>query len=645
MKSNYQKKVFSSSPVFKILMLMVFSLCFIKVAQQSALADEGGYDISTYNVDISIGENNVYHVTETIIADFHEPRHGIYRTIPYKLLLLWEEGDTSKEYTYSTSINSIKVQNFDFHLSRQDGNVNIKIGDAEEYVSGKVVYKISYDHFLGNDKIKSQDFVYYNLIGTEWNCNIDDVSFNVTLPKDFDQDKIEFYSGVNLSRNLAPVQYTVNNNTISGSLNNGLNPYSGLTIKIDLPQGYFNPSMAFSWNLVFIPAAIIFSVLSLIFLLKHGLDPALVKTVEFYPPNNMTPAEAGYIIDSIVDDKDVISLIVYWASKGYIIIDQIKQNDFTLIKLKDLDITHSEYEKYMFNKLFDNRDSVLVSGLKNSFYKTIKETSNKISEEFTQENKKLFTPKSEKLHSLASLFSFTLFFSTVLYMLNSFTTFSINGLFNAFILIVLSLMLSAVMRVPFLMFTSTIKKINSIKQFGIVKSFIVDTIFLVAVLGGYIYAAYLYMSLTTGIIIAIASILINLLGAFIDKRSDFGNEMLGKLLGFKNFLKVAEKPRIEQLVEQNPTYFYDVLPYAYVLGVTDKWSEKFEGIAMRPPEWYRNGYNRGAFSPHLFQHSLFMSLGHMKTDMTSQPSSNGSHGGSGGGFSGGGFGGGGGGSW
>lgn len=129
---------------------------------------------------------------------------------------------------------------------------------------------------------------------------------------------------------------------------------------------------------------------------------------------------------------------------------------------------------------------------------------------------------------------------------------------------------------------------------------------------------------------------------FIDKRTPYGIQMLGKLLGFKNFLAVAEKSRIEQLVDQNPTYFYDVLPYAYVLGVTDKWSEKFEGIAMQPPEWYRSGYNRGAFSPHLFQHSLFLSLGEMGNYMTSQPSSKG---GRGGGFSGGGFGGGGGGSW
>ena len=34
--------------------------------------------------------------------------------------------------------------------------------------------------------------------------------------------------------------------------------------------------------------------------------------------------------------------------------------------------------------------------------------------------------------------------------------------------------------------------------------------------------------------------------------------------------------RINALAEENPSYFYDVLPYAYVFGLTDTWAKKFE---------------------------------------------------------------------
>ena len=64
------------------------------------------------------------------------------------------------------------------------------------------------------------------------------------------------------------------------------------------------------------------------------------------------------------------------------------------------------------------------------------------------------------------------------------------------------------------------------------------------------------------------------------KRTKYGNEILGKIKGFKKFLETAEKPRLEAMVMENPTYFYDILPYTYVLGVSDKWIKKFETISL-----------------------------------------------------------------
>ena len=42
------------------------------------------------------------------------------------------------------------------------------------------------------------------------------------------------------------------------------------------------------------------------------------------------------------------------------------------------------------------------------------------------------------------------------------------------------------------------------------------------------------------------------------------------------------------LVEEDPAYFYNVLPYAYVMGLTKKWIEKFENIVPEPVEWYHS---------------------------------------------------------
>ncbi len=131
------------------------------------------------------------------------------------------------------------------------------------------------------------------------------------------------------------------------------------------------------------------------------------------------------------------------------------------------------------------------------------------------------------------------------------------------------------------------------------------------------------------------------------KRTKYGNEMLGKIKGFKKFLETAEKQKLEAMVMENPTYFYDILPFTYVLGISNKWIEKFETISLQAPEWY-DGYS--SFSTASFGSFMNTTMQSVTSAMSSSPSS-GSSGGSssggssGGGSSGGGSGGGGGGSW
>ena len=48
---------------------------------------------------------------------------------------------------------------------------------------------------------------------------------------------------------------------------------------------------------------------------------------------------------------------------------------------------------------------------------------------------------------------------------------------------------------------------------------------------------------------------------YLPKRTKYGNEMLGKLKGFKNFLETVEKERLKALVMQNPNYFYHILMF------------------------------------------------------------------------------------
>lgn len=132
---------------------------------------------------------------------------------------------------------------------------------------------------------------------------------------------------------------------------------------------------------------------------------------------------------------------------------------------------------------------------------------------------------------------------------------------------------------------------------------------------------------------------------FMRKRTPEGNELYGKIKGFRHFLETAEKARLEALVSENPEYFFDILPYTYALNISDKWVEKFDFILMTEPEWYQSSQEH--FHAAAFHRSMNHSMSRMGTSMTSSPSSssNGGHSSGGGGHSGGGSGGGGGRSW
>lgn len=171
----------------------------------------------------------------------------------------------------------------------------------------------------------------------------------------------------------------------------------------------------------------------------------------------------------------------------------------------------------------------------------------------------------------------------------------------------------------------------------VIGGFVLDVVILANVLGG----NERFIPFVIGVPILAGAFW---LACYVPGRTEESHKNLEKITGFKKFLETAEKDRLEMLVHDNPKYFYNILPFAYVLGVSDKWVDKFEGIAIEPPEWYSG---HGAFTAATMWHAMDRTLSSAASAMSSAPrqSSSGGGSGGGGGVSGGGSGGGGGGSW
>ena len=612
--------------------VILFILSFILISflpnKSYAVTD---YVIDSYDIDVKVNENNTFDITETITADFYVRKHGIIRTIPLKNTI--ERLDGSKS-TNRVKITNLQVNN-EYSKSNSNGNLSIKIGDQDTYVTGLQKYVIKYTYDIGADPVKDADEFYYNLVGTEWDTSISNISFSITMPKEFDASSLGFSSGRYGYTDTDSVFYSVDGNIISGIYTDTLPAENGLTVRLTLPDNYFVGARDNKTDYYIIIGICLFIVfIAFVLWLLFGRDKPVIETVEFYPPESYNSAELAFLYKGETDDKAVVSLLIYLASKGYLKIEETENKalfastkDFTIYKLKEYDGTN-EIEKLFFNGLFRTRTAVTSSDLTNRFYITVNRIKKLLNK---KENKtKIFDKKSLSLKKLIIpmiLIIFVLITAKSFYDAGMLSELPVALIFPG---IGFSLMISI------LTSSSPISTKIFIVIWGLLFGGIPTFLIILPVIFSNSISAITYL---IGIL---CIIVLYVFRKIILKRTPFGLEILGKIKGFKRFLETAEKDQLEAMVEKEPEYFYNILPYTYALGVSDKWVEQFENIAVEPPSWY---YSSTAFSVHSFGTFMNSTMTSVNTSMTSRPSSSSSGGSSGGGFSGGGSGGGGGSSW
>jgi len=597
------------------------------------------YDITKYDVEIVVDEHNKYGIKENIDTYFNVSKHGIIRRIPLYNNIIRQDGTRERNRVL---ISNVHV-NEEFASSRENYNYVLKIGSADKTLTGKHSYSISYDYDIGLDKNNKYDELYFNIIGTEWDTNISNVTFKITMPKEFDASKLGFSYGQYGYSNTDNISYDVDGNVITGSFDRTLLAGEGLNVRLELPEGYFirksvSSSLLECWYYIIPILGVLFSYL---IWKKYGKDDQVVDIVSFYPPENMNSLDVAFAKKGSVNSNDAVSLLVYLASKGYIKIveDKKSKSRFTIQKVKEYDGNNKEEELFfrgLFKKVWD---SISSDELNESFYLTINSILTK--KNSTANRKEIFNNKSSNKRYILFLFMLiTSSLSTIIPALGYKLSDVIFSIIICNLIGIVALIIVAIIYDN----NCTKKGLNSALGFAFffVLAFAVANFTII----GFEYIYYDTVYLIGFILCMVCTYLIYFFYLIVTKRTEYGNKVLGEVNGFKKFLETAEKDKLESLVHDDPSYFYNILPYAYVLGVSDAWIKQFEGIAIAPPDWYESA---DTFDYYRFNRSLNRTIHSASRVMNSVPQSSGgsSSGGgfSGGGFSGGGSGGGGGSSW
>lgn len=570
--------------LFPVLFVLSFSL--------RAQAQEF-FDIKNFDVHVKVNRDASLQVTETITVLFNTPRHGIFRKIPYRYRLQelpggLESADLRSAWIHNghryTKIKNIKVKKFRSETYTEGDYMTVKMGSKDQYVDGEQVYQISYTILGAVNFFSDYSELYFNITGNEWPVSIGNVQFKVDLYQPLNE-KPEWFiaTGPAGSTEDDTDARWVDGKVLEGTTRHELAPGEGVTVGVRMPAGFLKKPnykmMGMGW--ILLPLC----TLLLMYLVwkRWGKDLPVTVTTQFYPPKNVSPSVAGYVIDGKLDKRDLTALVPFWGSGGYIKVQETQQkkflglvteSEFTFTKVKDIPATAETFEKTMFNGLFATGDVVNLSDLKDTFYSTMNLAKRDLENEI----------KTERYYV-----RYTRTFSALL---------PIAGL-------------------------------------------IVMVLGIVNVLSHYPIDVILWSSVIA------ASIPIVIFGALMEKKTQKGTELYQDLLGFKEFIKSVEKDRLREFLKQDPNYFDTVLPFAIVFDVADYWKDKLKGLDIPPPSWYSGYYAANTFNTMNFMNSLDRGMNAMSSSFFSTPASSGSSGGSfgGGGSSGGGFGGGGGGSW
>lgn len=598
------------------------------------------FNINAFDINMTVYEDNSYLVVETVNVDFQEQRHGIIRSLPLR--------------TYRgkrASISNVNVQGHKFSTDRVSGNLEIKIGDPNAYAADSEQYIISYLYTIGDDGLKDMDELYWNLIGLDWDCTISNVTFTINMPKPFVDDRLNFTYGGKGSTQNDEVSWNIEGNTIRGNLLTSLGPNEALTVALPLPEGYFAQAEKAGQNAM-AGLGWLFSIISVgigaVLWIATGRKKQSFPTVEFYPPQGVTSADVGFLIDGRVDPFDITSLIIYWADKGYLTITEhvVKKTfgtkkSFVFTKLKDPADDAREYEHEMFQEMFHLGDGTQVSTdqLENRFYNIAEDIKHQVKSSFEgNEETRIFDTSNTLCRWILRIIAFLGVLPGAYMVMNEFDNSDGMGPFGKGVLVSLAVMITIFIVVHILANWKGMQKKGRLAQ-----------LFFALLFTGAICGVLIYGAIVAGILpVIIASILsvaiLGILGSSCNRRTELGIWYEERLVGFREFLKATELDRIKLLVEENPHYFYRVLPFAMVLGVTNKWAKNFDNIMIQPPDWYHAATMQGGFNASRFAYDLENGMKGVSAAMLSRPSSD-SGGSSSGGSSGGGSGGGGGRSW
>jgi uncharacterized membrane protein len=542
--------------------------------------------IESFDARVDVAADGTIVVEETIRPRYTGSWNGLYRTIPVQY-----KSPQGLNYTLRLDVESATDEAgraLRYESSRERHYRKLKIwvpGAVDATKTVKLRYRVTNSLRFFDE----HDELYWNVTGDEWDVPIESAAAVVRLPDGASGIRATAFRGAYGSTEQAGT--SVEEGRVVVRTTRGLAFREGLTVVVgwnpgvvDRPTAADKAADVVYGNLPLAIPPLVFAGMWWLWRAR-GRDPKLAPIVTRYePPDQLTPAELGTLVDGKPDMRDITATIVDLAVRGYLHIDETKNEAlfgllsskdyrFSLKKPRDSWAGLAAHERKLLSAMFGSTlETVDLSDLKDKFYKHLPGLRDDLYTMLVTRG--FYTGRPDRVRVL----------------------YAAGG-----VLIGLA----------------------------------------IAGAGAGAMAA-LGMQPAAAIVAGILSgLIIVAFGWLMPARTIRGTREVEHVLGFQEFLSRVEADRMERTI-RTPEMFERYLPYAMALNVADNWAKAFEGIYQQSPNWYTGSDGAPAFRPTAFAGSLGRMSTQAASTMASAPRSSGGSGFSGG-SSGGGSGGGGGG--
>ena len=342
----------------------------------------------------------------------------------------------------------------------------------------------------------------------------------------------------------------------------------------NIEMSYTDPFSLTSRRIILMLIPVGLTLLFLFLWAFYGRKSLRTETVEFYPPEGLDPSQMGFIYRGLMNRQGIASMAVYYANKGFLAIDY-SGGSYTLRKIREYDGDNPR-EKAFFRHLFGKRSQISEKDFYRKF-SGLKELLWEFSNQFT-----IFVPLPGIWGILTGCMGFA--FMTPLITQTIVTSTYVSKVDTLIMILywvaVLGLVIPAMLigfRIGGTLRMRTARLKNRIrwKNRDYLRAVLLFCSGFVSlnILTLIAYHPWRFVLFTTVYWICFGLMAILLLS--LRKRTPYGNKLLGKILGFKRFLEVAEKDRLEKMFDDDSEYYYTILPYTYVLGVSNTWIDNY----------------------------------------------------------------------